>query len=132
MKNIYIFIQALLKENITWEIPHAGVIKEKLPDLILFDFDSYSDSFLVDQAIKLMEDAGRILILIRAEPGIQGGSILRLFNQLPKQKNAQILTILEGNNLVIEKMLKVLDKDKIKAEINPELQKKILLEFFNN
>ena len=105
MHHTYIWIQLLEKNKIAYESPLCRWVKDHVPELLVFDFDNYSDKYLIDGAINLLTGNNKIIIEIDATENVETGSVTRFINKLVRINNNRLLVIQHGNNALIEKMI---------------------------
>lgn len=127
----FIWIQVLPKEKISYSCPLAAWAKSNFPDLTIFDFDNYSEVFVVDQAGPLMIESDRLAVLIQAEEGALTGQVTRFLNRLSREPKGIPLIILEGRHAVIEKMIRVIAEGKFLDNPGTEEQKTAIRECFD-
>ncbi len=88
---------------------HKEILKwasVRFQELVIFDFDNHSDTFIVDSALKLSREAEKIFLIIEVESAEEGaGGVIKFLNALLRFKLKNILIILHGNHDVVLKMI---------------------------
>ena len=104
-------------------------IKQKFPGIVIFDFDNYSENYLVDQAIELAENSEKLIVLIQAGPKVNTGQATRFLNRIFRMKKNKVLVLFEGENDILEKMIKIVDENHLILQFNVDKHGDILLNF---
>jgi hypothetical protein len=129
MIKTFIWIQVREQAKIAYQNSLGLWLRPRIRDLIVLDFDNYSDSYLVDKTIEMIKTSGKIVVLIEAEELDHCGQITKFLNKLIRIGHKNILILFNGRNSIIEKMLKIIDKDQLITEFNMDKQGDILLNF---
>ena len=111
--NLFLYIQITnYPEEIKFQNPIISFLKEQEKDLIIYDFDNHSDSFIINYARKLMADSEKIILYIETMPNSNFKNLMPLLtNSLDNPDQLQF--ILKGNNPKLEKFLSILPYTKI-------------------
>lgn len=105
--NLFINIQITNHPNeVKFNTPVMDYVKEQNLNIIIYDIDNYSDSFITNYAIQLVQDSEHSLIYIEAEPAIDFNNLFPfLTNILDNPAGKQI--IIKGSNHKLEKMVRI-------------------------
>ena len=131
MTNTFIWIQLLEKDKITYESPLCSWIKEQVAGLLVVDFDNYSEKYLIEKAIDLLPAADKIIIEIDATENVDTGYVTRFINKLVRIKHDAVLVIQNGNNALIEKMIKT-GRGKYIINASMSVQHTVINDFLRN
>jgi hypothetical protein len=131
MSNTYIWIQLLEKDKIKFSSPLGDWIKEMFPGIERFDFDNYSEQFVVDHVIDQAAVAEKLIVAIDAAENIETGPVTRFMNRLVRMKGTKLI-ILNGHNALIEKMTGVLDQKDILTNPGFIQSKEAIIHFLEN
>jgi hypothetical protein len=125
--NLFIYIEITDFLNINYKKSLHHWIKQNVPSFSTFDFNNFSDINAISSAIHLVRDAENIVILVEFKDKIQPGSTLRFIESLSRQKEKNFYFILNGENPLIEKMLKSIENLKFYQSLDEEGQKELLI-----
>jgi hypothetical protein len=129
--NLFLYIQVTENlEDVKFYNPIISKIKESYSDIIMYDIDNHSETFIISYAIKLLSEATKTIIFIETKSESSFPKLMSfLTNILDNPEGKEI--IIKGNNLRLEKMLSIYTYFKIKEttyEIN-EIEQ-IITKFF--
>lgn len=114
--------------------PLLKEIQQQLPELVIFDFDNFSEETIRQYALDLLKKGRRaaVLVEVQAEDAPHTG-LVSFFNRLLQQKHPQLLMVQQGPlPTQLQKMMKVLggsnylqtaNSTESKAHILPFLQR---------
>ena len=111
-----------------YDKPFSKYAPSLASDLVSADLDSQSDPGVVDLAIRLVDQAEKIFVLIYAQTEIPLGSCSKLLNHFFKSETKIHLNVLSGKNEITEKMIKPFG-EKFRPEEELEKIKKLIEEF---
>lgn len=131
MSNTYIWIQLLEKDKIKFSNPLGDWMKEKFPGIERFDFDNYSEQFIVDHVIDHAATAEKLIVTIDAVENTETGPVTRFMNRLVRMKVTK-LVILNGHNALIQKMTDVFDQKDILTNPGFIRSKEAIINFLEN
>jgi hypothetical protein len=115
----------------SYQIPLLAWVKQQPFDVVCYDFDNHSEAVLAEYAIQLLNQSGKVLIVVEYKaPSQQRGSLVKLLNQAVRQKDKDVIFILNGNDPVLEKMGNVLGEANFYTDQPLENQKALCQEFF--
>jgi hypothetical protein len=101
----------------TYNKPILNQLKHHFPQLVVFDFDTQSESFVAGYAADLLEKAAKVLIIIEASEGPPSG-LINFMEKIIACKD-KCMVLVYGHNSLVERMLKLLDKENfVHAEID--------------
>ena len=110
MSQTYIWIQLLEKDKIKFSNPLKDWIRRQFPGTDVFDFDNYSEQYIVDHIIEQASGSKKLIVEIHATETVETGPVTRFMNRLVREKE-NTLIILSGANSRIEKMIGVFDSN---------------------
>lgn len=125
-----IWIQVRKPEEIRFANPVADWFKTLPGGMQIFDFDNYSDGFIVDKAIELAANCRKLVILLDADEE-ETGQVTRFLTRISRNKDLKVLAFLNGKNEMIKKMAKVIAGNRYYYEPDPGMQKEIINDFLN-
>lgn len=127
---LLLYIEIIKEPTFDFHKPSLDTLKNTFPKLDTLDLDNHSENYLFDYALSAFqqESQGILYFHIKDTEAQLGKSIL-LLNKLIKKKQ-QMLIFLEGNHLMLEKMMKIYPNVYINVD-NSEIEQKIN-EFSNN
>lgn len=131
MADTYIWIQLLEKDKIKFSNPLKGWIGKRFPGIDAFDFDNYSEQFIVDKIIDQAAGPGKLIVEIHATDKIETGPVTRFMNRLARLK-ANTMIIFSGRNSIIEKMTSVFEKKSVLINPDPIQTKEAIIDFLEN
>lgn len=110
---LHLQIKALL--NIQFSNELVKQLKMEFPEAILFEADSHSEPFLIQQGLQFLKDSDKVVLILESESGESPSKVAPLIEQVIRQKSLTPMIIVKGENQMLKKML--------------SLSKKALLEF---
>jgi hypothetical protein len=129
--NLFLYIQVTnYPEEIKFDNPVITYLKKQNNDLFIYDLDNHSDSFIINNANKLITDSEKTIVYINATPEGNFKNLMPLLtNSLDNPDHLQF--ILQGNHARLEKMLSILTYIKIpeNTPINESIEA-IIKQFF--
>ena len=131
MKNIYIRIQVLGKNEIQFSSPLNEWAKHQLPDVSFSDFDNYSEGYYIDQIINMAEKADRVILEISAVETDVTGQVTRFFNRLSRNTGIRCLTLFDGKNNVLEKMAAMISQGNFYFNTGTTVAREAVTKFLN-
>ena len=105
--NLFLYIQITERpEDVRFFNPVISQLKEKKLNVIFYDIDNHSDSFIIGYANRLLTDSDKKIILIDTELNSNFSKLMPLLtNLLDNPEGIEIFTI--GNNQRLEKMIRI-------------------------
>ncbi len=131
MDPLIVWIQVLDKKEIEFSNPVVEWIKKEFPGSVFLDFDNYSENYLIDKAIELASGTDKIILMIRADEGKDRGQATRFLTRISRFTGKPILTFYNGNDDLIDKMLKVTGKENYFRNIGENDMKIKIREFMS-
>lgn len=132
MSNLFLYIQVRNSpEKVSYFNEYLTFVKELESNTIVYDIDNYSDGLSFYYANKLIKESTKILVFFVLEENSSLKQLMGLLvNLLEKSENTKVL--MKGNNERLEKLISILDYQKIKENTHeiPLLQS-ILSEFLS-
>lgn len=95
-----------------YEKPILSKLKVYFPELVIYDFDTQSDRLVAGYAMELLEKADSVVVMIEVNEGPATG-LISFLEKVIGCKN-KCMVQLYGHNPLAERMLKLIDKDKLK------------------
>jgi hypothetical protein len=111
--NLFLYIQVTNHpEETKFDNPIITYLEKQSNHLFIYDLDNHSDSFIINNANKLITDSEKTIVYIDAMPEGNFKNLMPLLtNSLDNPDRLQF--ILQGNNTRLEKMLSILTYIKI-------------------
>jgi hypothetical protein len=129
--SLFIYIEINEAQKISYFKEQIDWVKNNFPQIQIIEFDNFSEGFIVDIAIDLIKKSANIFVLMEvknnaSEPGL----ITRFLNSLKRLKEKNIRLIFNGNNLILERMIKAFGEENYNLNLNLEEQKDHISHFF--
>jgi hypothetical protein len=127
-------MQAVLYIEITDELTFfyekrlLAYIQQYFPQVVQYDIDNHSDALLVAYAVKLLEEASQVLLILEASEG-KTHVLLPFFEKLLVFQR-KCLVICYGGNAAADKYLYLLEDERKKTNIPVEEARQIIHAFF--
>jgi len=130
MPSLFLYIQVRNSQlNIKYTNTFIDFVKLSNPSVIVYDIDNFSDNLTIQYAIKLIKDSPKILVFLDAEEGSSLKQLMALLTNL-LDKSESIRVLINGENERLEKMISILDYQKIRENTHGiVLLESILKEF---
>ena len=111
--NLFLYIQITNHpEEIKFDNSIITYLRKQNNNIFVYDLDNHSDSFIINNANKLITDSEKTIVYIDAMPEGNFKNLMSLLtNSLDNPDHLQF--ILQGNNPRLEKMLSILTYIKI-------------------
>lgn len=105
--NLFLYIQITERpEDVRFFNPVISQLKEKKLNVIFYDIDNHSDSFIIGYANRLLTDSDKKIILIDTELNSNFSKLMPLLtNLLDNPEGIEIF--IRGNNQRLEKMIRI-------------------------
>jgi len=129
--NLFLYIQITeLPEDVKFFNPIISQLKEKNLDVIFYDIDNHSDSFIIGYANKLLTESKKNIILVDTELNSNFSKLMPLLtNLLDNTEGVELL--IRGNNQKLEKMVSIFAYSKIQeTAYESEIIEQIFNKFF--
>ncbi|MDR6564861.1 MULTISPECIES: hypothetical protein [unclassified Arcicella] len=130
MSSLFLYIQLRNSQlNIKYTNTFVDFVKLSKPSVMVYDIDNFSDNLTIQYAIKLVKESPKILVFLDTE---EGSSIKQLMSLLTNllDKSESIKVLINGENERLEKMIGILDYQKIRENTQGiALLESILREF---
>ncbi len=130
MSSLFLYIQLRNSQlNIKYTNTFVNFVKLSKPSVMVYDIDNFSDNLTIQYAIKLVKESPKILVFLDTE---EGSSIKQLMSLLTNllDKSESIKVLINGENERLEKMIGILDYQKIRENTQGiALLESILREF---
>lgn len=119
------------ESSFSYDKPLMNFVKKNFPEVITYDFDNFSEKMLIEQAIKLLEQADTICIFLnsKADTPLLG---FMPFLQKILQKRKSCLVFLEGDHTQLSTFLKPLQPQETQATISKDLIQDALKDWIKN
>ena len=105
--NLFLYIQITEKpEDVRFFNPIVSQLKEKNLDVIFYDVDNHSDSFIMSYANRLLTESDKKIILIDTEINSNFSKLVPLLtNLLDNPEGIEIF--IKGDNQKLERMVSI-------------------------
>lgn len=112
---VILFIE--ITETITFQYdkPIREKIKALFPQALLYDFDNHSDALITKQAIELVEQATKAVVLIQAANG-STQTVLPFLEKVIRNKE-KCLVLFNGSHPVVERMIRLLNEKQLQRDL---------------
>ena len=121
---LLLYLQLKPIDAISFQHPFAPELKNKLPDLIIFEADQGSDISQIEIGKNLISDSSKVCLWIECEKEPAFGPLVGLFESLRKN-NHRVMTIVKHEHQSLQKILKLL-----KTEVKQEASADEIIDFF--
>lgn len=133
MNKIFIYIEINDLQKISYRKDQLEWMKSSLPEVQLIDFDNFSEAFIIDKSLEILNTSDKIFVLIEQKNTSKEHTLItRFINKLVRQKNKEIKILLIGENEILAKMSKTLGTDHFYQNIRKEDQQLLLKDFFKD
>jgi hypothetical protein len=129
--NLFLYIQITERpEDVKFFNPIISQLKEKNLDVIFYDIDNHSDSFIIGYANKLLTESKKNIILVDTELNSNFSKLMPLLiNLLDNTEGVELL--IRGNNQKLEKIVSIFTYSKVQETANEsEIIEQIFNKFF--
>ncbi len=129
--NLFLYIQITERpEDVKFFNPIISQLKAKNIDVVFYDIDNHSESFIIGYANKLLLDSNKKIIFINTESESNFSKLMSLLtNLLDNPEGIEIFV--KGNNQKLEKMISIFTYHKIsETTFEEEVIDRIISKFF--
>lgn len=129
--NLFLYIQITERpEDVKFFNPIISQLKEKNLDVIFYDIDNHSDSFIIGYANKLLTESKKNIILVDTELNSNFSKLMPLLTNL-LDNTERVELLIRGNNQKLEKMVSIFAYSKIQeTAYESEIIEQIFNKFF--
>lgn len=129
--NLFLYIQITERpEDVKFFNPIILQLKEKNLDVIFYDIDNHSDSFIIGYANKLLTESKKNIILVDTELNSNFSKLMPLLTNL-LDNTERVELLIRGNNQKLEKMVSIFAYSKIQeTAYESEIIEQIFNKFF--
>ncbi len=113
-----LYIQVKPQEQIRFGNPYSSLAANN-PDLLLLDADNHSEELVIDHQLKMLDQANQVILILDMANAIAPGKTVRLIEKLLRKKELSLSVFLNGNNAMIERMLK-LSKTRVQSQLSEQ------------
>ncbi|WP_299463841.1 hypothetical protein [uncultured Microscilla sp.] len=92
-----------------YQLPMKEWFNQHYPDFFVYDLDNFSEAMVTDYALKLLNNAQKIVFILQAEPNSPLGSLLKLMPVVMRHKH-KVKAVFQGEHKAIQQMLKPLNE----------------------
>lgn len=107
-----IYIEVSEETSFKYTKPVLDWVKSNFVDVVTYDFDNRSDSFMVDYALELVNNADKSVIVFELNENGKTNNLIAFMQGLAKYKK-KLLFLYSGKNAIIEKLFKMFLPEKI-------------------
>lgn len=115
---LLLYIQVKSPDQIRFGNPYSVLVKTH-PELLLLDADNHSEELVIDHQLKILDQADQVVLLLDVAPEVAPGKTVRLIEKILRKKSPDMAVFLNGQNTVIERMLK-LSKTAIQSQLSSQ------------
>ena len=101
--NLVLHIQ-ITQDLLTFENQLQNWLLQNAPEFYYFGLDNHSETPVVHTALKAIDEAEYMLVIIEAEPAIPPGPVLKVVKKLATLKNNVFTVVCKGHHQLISKM----------------------------
>lgn len=133
MTDSLIYIQINERMDASFEKPLLTQVRQVIPSIVTFDFDSFSEESTRKYAVDLLKQSRSAAVVIEAttENGPFTG-LIQFLNRVQQLKHPQLLLIRQGTlPPQLEKMMKVIGGRNYKVVENTQEAGDLVIEFFD-
>ncbi|MEA5260910.1 hypothetical protein VB264_24140 [Arcicella aquatica] len=114
MSSLFLYIQLRNSQlNIKYTNTFVAFVKLSKPSVMVYDIDNFSDNLTIQYAIKLVKESPKTLVFLDTEEGSSLKQLMALLTNL-LDKSESIKVLINGENERLEKMIGILDYQKIR------------------
>lgn len=114
MSSLFLYIQLRNSQlNIKYTNTFVAFVKLSKPSVMVYDIDNFSDNLTIQYAIKLVKESPKTLVFLDTEEGSSLKQLMALLTNL-LDKSESIKVLINGENERLEKMISILDYQKIR------------------
>ncbi len=114
MSSLFLYIQLRNSQlNIKYTNTFVAFVKLSKPSVMVYDIDNFSDNLTIQYAIKLIKESPKTLVFLDTEEGSSLKQLMALLTNL-LDKSESIKVLISGENERLEKMISILDYQKIR------------------
>lgn len=111
---LHLQIKALL--NIQFSSELVKQLKIEFPKAILFEADSHSEPFLIQQGLQFLKEATKVVLILESEAGESPNKVAPLIEKVVRYKSLTPVIIVKGENQILKKMLSLSKKEVLEVE----------------
>ena len=104
---LFLYIQIKGAQQIGFGNPIGNWLKEHQPERVLLEADNHSDDLVIQQEIKMLEEADDLMLWLDALPHEKPGKAVRLIEKVLRNKDINSTIYQSGSNELLERMLKL-------------------------
>ncbi len=126
-------MRTALHISITESIPFSyekailQFIRTNVPAINVYDIDNHSESLTIQYAVDLLNQSDKCTIIIEASEA-PAGSLRSLLQEVVEHPE-KYLVLLNGKNILVERMLRLLKEEQVKKDLPVEVQQQQLIDF---
>ncbi|PIQ46848.1 MAG: hypothetical protein COW03_18250 [Cytophagales bacterium CG12_big_fil_rev_8_21_14_0_65_40_12] len=100
---LHLQIKALL--NIKFSSELVKQLKIEFPEAILFEADSHSEPFLIQQGLQFLKEATKVVLILESEAGESPSKVAPLIEKVIRHTSLNAMVLINGENHVLKKMM---------------------------
>jgi hypothetical protein len=100
---LHLQIKALL--NIQFSSELVKQLKIEFPEAILFEADSHSEPFLIQQGLQFLKEATKVVLILECEAGESPSKVAPLIEKVVRHKSLNAMVLINGENQMLKKMM---------------------------
>ncbi len=104
---LYLYIQIKSADDIRFSSPVNSWLQSLKPDLTCAELDNHSENFLINQTVKLVLGASKVILHLDMSDGQSIAAIRMIFEALRKAQKPT-LALAEGSHKQLESMFKMI------------------------
>uniref|UniRef100_UPI00404734DB hypothetical protein n=2 Tax=Roseivirga sp. TaxID=1964215 RepID=UPI00404734DB len=111
---LHLQIKALL--NIQFSNELVKQLKIEFPEAILFEADSHSEPFLIQQGLQFLKDSDKVVLILECEANESPSKAAPLIEKVIRHKSYNSMVLINGENQMLKKMLLLWKKEVLEFE----------------
>jgi hypothetical protein len=111
---LHLQIKALL--NIQFSNELVKQLKIEFPEAILFEADSHSEPFLIQQGLQFLKEATKVVLILECEASESPSKVAPLIEKVIRHKSLNSMILINGENQMLKKMLLLWKKEVLEFE----------------
>lgn len=107
---VLLYLQVKPAERIGFGNPWAKWMSENHPGVQLLDADNHSEDWLVSEQLKMLANSSKVVIILDLAENAKPGKAVKLLEKALRDQRIETLIFVQGENQLVEKMLKLSQK----------------------
>ncbi|KYG81108.1 hypothetical protein EV198_3003 [Roseivirga ehrenbergii] len=113
---LFIHLQIKPIEQIQFSNEWVGIMKTEFPDALIFEADSHSEPFVISQGVSFLKEAEKVVLFLDSDENEKLGACAPLIEKVLRDKAIAPFILIQGQNVMFEKMAKMMKKEVFRYE----------------